>query len=481
MKRQALLSSLKFDELPEKERRKLAELPQGPREYELVVPTERNRWKLVQAGTSGGYEDWPGLDELFPYRYQGVNPARGLEGSLVDTDGQALADRMRDYFSDLSFEILRERHPVLVTKRARYSPNEVRDYLQKHSSFDPERLVPYLLFPMDHRFVYYETEAKLLTERSPKLWDNREDNVFLVALPHARRSSETRPLVASTLFDYHLHDHGSFGFPVHVNPEEEADHLFADQSLEAQEPGANLHSAAWEILKKTWGFGGDLRGDPAKKLVLDLFHLTLAIAHAPQYQLDHQDALAHDWIHLPIPKPRKALKEIARLGETVAILLDPMADPTRPLQDLLGGDRRALAVPSSREQSMLRDQDLVITISSYGAARGGWRERAPREKEASHPAWGETTGDLYLNDTAFLANVPERVWRYELGGYPVLKKWLGYRDQKRRPGRPLTADELDHLRSMVHRIAALLLLHEQLDKAYEKAIEDPFTTEELGL
>jgi hypothetical protein len=32
------------------------------------------------------------------------------------------------------------------------------------------------------------------------------------------------------------------------------------------------------------------------------------------------------------------------------------------------------------------------------------------------PAWGERTGDLYLNDDAFFANVPEMVWTYQLGG-----------------------------------------------------------------
>jgi hypothetical protein len=34
---------------------------------------------------------------------------------------------------------------------------------------------------------------------------------------------------------------------------------------------------------------------------------------------------------------------------------------------------------------------------------------------------------------------------------------------------------------MVHRIAALLVLHERLDAAYERAIEDPFTGGDLGL
>jgi hypothetical protein len=129
----------------------------------------------------------------------------------------------------------------------------------------------------------------------------------------------------------------------------------------------------------------------------------------------------------------------------------------------------------------VRDSDLVVTYSFFGAAQGAWRERRPQQDEAFETAWGEATGDLHLNDKVSLRNVPERVWRYELGGYPVIKKWLGYRDAGRRPGQPLTLAELEHLRQMVHRIAALLLLHGDLDAAYERALEDPFTADELGL
>lgn len=62
----------------------------------------------------------------------------------------------------------------------------------------------------------------------------------------------------------------------------------------------------------------------------------------------------------------------------------------------------------------------------------------------------------------------------------MIRKWLGYRDHKRRPHQPLTHQELDHLRSIVHRLAALLLLQQQLDAAYERSIESPLTGEELG-
>ena len=77
--------------------------------------------------------------------------------------------------------------------------------------------------------------------------------------------------------------------------------------------------------------------------------------------------------------------------------------------------------------------------------------------------------------------MPDTIWRFELGGYPILKKWLGYRDEKRTSGRPLSLAEKDHFREMVHRLAALLVLRPKLDELYEQAAADSFTAEELGL
>ena len=97
------------------------------------------------------------------------------------------------------------------------------------------------------------------------------------------------------------------------------------------------------------------------------------------------------------------------------------------------------------------------------------------------PAWGERTGDLYIGDEVFFANVPEAVWKYELGGYPVLKKWLGYRQANRRADKPLSTEERRWFKSVVQRIAALLALYPRLDDLYSKASENAFTALELGI
>ena len=68
---------------------------------------------------------------------------------------------------------------------------------------------------------------------------------------------------------------------------------------------------------------------------------------------------------------------------------------------------------------------------------------------------GETTFDVYLNGNAFWHNVPAAVWRYKLGGYQVLKKWLSYRERDLL-GRPLRLEEVQHFTDTARRIGAIL-------------------------
>jgi Type ISP C-terminal specificity domain len=78
---------------------------------------------------------------------------------------------------------------------------------------------------------------------------------------------------------------------------------------------------------------------------------------------------------------------------------------------------------------------------------------------------GKTTHDIYLNDTAYWRNVPEKVWDYTIGGYQVLKKWLSYREHDLL-GRALTTDEAREVTHIARRLAALILLQPDLDANY---------------
>jgi hypothetical protein len=68
-----------------------------------------------------------------------------------------------------------------------------------------------------------------------------------------------------------------------------------------------------------------------------------------------------------------------------------------------------------------------------------------------------------------------------LGGYPILKKWLGYRQADRRDGKPLTDEERRWFRQIVQRAAALLALSPRLNALYQEAAANAFTADDLAI
>ena len=470
-KREALVASLSLDAWPRATREAAARTPEGPRAYEQVVPTAGTRWRLIPARGSG-FDEWPAFDELFPVAFQGVNPNRGLEGSVSDTDRTVLEERMLDYFSTASFDELKERHPVLCTVRARYAPKRTRETLVAAGGFDRGKVLRYIVRPFDTRWIYYEREGKLLNECRARLGDHLGDNEFLVSAPKARRVLGSRPLILSALFDLHLHEWGSAGFPAEVERGGRCGGLF-EAEVAGGERRANLDEGLWWVLKDAWGMMGDLTGADARRLCRALFRYCLAISHAPQYETDHKESLAQDWPHIPICKDAAAFREIAEFGDGLARLLDPESEADAVVGDLLSRDARTLAVVCRTGRGSIKAADLVV------AGAGRWKERARHQSEAQRAEWGVLTGDLYLSDAVFLSHVPAAVWHYEMGGYPVVKKWLGYRGSRARSGAPLTLGELVHLRGMIHRIAALLTLRPAADEAYERARADAWLSDEL--
>ena len=480
-KRSALLRSFSIEQESEQKRKKAYQTPEGPRDYEEITPTLKTRWMLTRGNAQGGFEEWPSIDELFPVRYQGVNPNRGIDGSLIDVNSDSLEKRMKEYFSQLSFEKLQALHPELVKKRARYDPEAIRNQLLEKEKFDPQKIVPYQLFPFDLRYIYYETSVKLLNERRLELWENLDNNRFLIAVPQPRQISESRPLSSTTLFDLHLHDRGSVAFPVFSGTESSSTEDLFSINDESGRPQANLPEATWFLLKNHWKLDGEINDERAIEIASGIQEIAWAIGNSPDYQKEHADALAQDWLHIPIPKDWTVFNEIRQYGREACILLDPSSDAGPIIKKYIDKKlMRYLAVAKTKDGTPIKESDLEVTISYFGGSRGGWRSRDIKRGEYVETSLGGC-GDLWLNENTFLSYVPERVWRLELGGYPVIKKWLGYRDSKRRSGGALSISEFEQLRNIIHRVTALLLLEPKLNTAYNMAIEDPFSGQEIGL
>lgn len=465
-KREALIASLPSGE---------AIVPSEAPAYEKIRPSAEGRWRLSPRVIEGGFEAWPALDELFPTKIQGVNHNRGVEGGVIDADATTLATRIRKYFDAESFQSAALAVPEIAEAKARYKPEKAWSALKKEGHFKAENVKPFLTFPLDQRNIYYVEKEKWLNEARPEFSQNLIDNEWLITVPEPRKVSETWPLYATTLVNLHVHERGSVVFPRDTISND----LLAHRD-------ANIAEPAWRVLRDHFGLAGERSGDAARRLVGRLFRVAFVLLHAPSYQSEHKSALSTDWAHIPIPKDIDLFGKMVGAGEKVIRLLDANRDARDVIDAILTPARAALLGQLRRtDGGQISSDDLKLTVTYWGGGKGKWSPRPFTDPEVPDPiwdqVWGDRTGDLFLNDEAYFAHVPDAVWSYQLGGYPVLKKWLGYRQADRRSGNAMTDEERRWLRQMIQRIAALLALTPTLNALYQEAAANCLLATELGL
>lgn len=220
------------------------------------------------------------------------------------------------------------------------------------------------------------------------------------------------------------------------------------------------------------------------------FH-AIATMHTPRYRTENAGALLNDWPRIPLPATAELLTHSAALGRRLAELLDPESDLHLAAEwSFLARLSMAAEFPEGTPDRDRRNAARFAVTAGWGG-RGQGDTVMPRRGKAPERDWtpaeldrlatlaaaegltcddalalfGPRCVDIYLNDAAFWAAVPTKVWEYTLGGYQVLKKWLSYREEPLL-GRPLHEDEARYFAQVVRRITAILLLGPALDASY---------------
>jgi len=207
----------------------------------------------------------------------------------------------------------------------------------------------------------------------------------------------------------------------------------------------------------------------------------LAIGYSPAYLADNADGIRQDWPRIPLPATRARLLASAELGRAVAALLDTEAPVPGITTGSIRPDLQAIAVVSREAGGPLQADEFALTAGWGSAGKAGvtMPGRGRSQTRATTPAertggWGAQTLDIYLNETAFWKNIPPAVWDFHIGGYQVIKKWLSYREH-RLLGRALHLEEIREVTHTARRLAALVLLQDNLDANYRAAACDTWT------
>ena len=424
--------------------------------YEGIEPILPLGLPFVRSAVSDGWFDWPTLPDLFPVSFPGVKTSR--DGFLVDTDIDRLRARVADYFdAALSHEEIARRYPGVMKTTARFDARKVRDALLARGGPTDAGFIRFAYRPFDIRWLYWEAETKLLDEKradyKPHVF---EGNVWLV-LQNKARPDLSPPLVISNIGDLNQMNSGVYCVPLWLG--EDGLVLNGD----GMQRRLNLSGVAQSYLEHL--------GTNAQ----DLFHHVLAVLHDSTYNQVNADALRAEGPRIPLlawpdgetEGAAEALAKSAARGCQLARLLDADAPVPGVTEAPLRPASTVIAVPSTRDGRNMAGADFAVTAGwgHYGKddavmpGQGRVVERSYTSEERAAlgdalPTLGETTFDVYLNHRAYWRNLPAAAWRYKLGGYQVLKKWLSYRELNILD-RPLSPEEVQHFTDTARRIAAI--------------------------
>ena len=430
--------------------------------YARLEPNRRLGLPFKPLAVSAEWFEWPALPELFPVSFPGVKTSR--DGFLVDVDLARLKQRVAEYFNKaLSHEEIARRYPSVLKTTARFDARAVRETLLARGGPEETGFMRFAYRPFDTRWMYWEAETKLLDEKRAEY----RLHVFAGNLWLEARERDAKEGFSRGTFVRHLADNFGNGlsnfFPVWLRN---------DGGIETSMPDprrVNLANAAQRYLNRL------------NANVEDLFHHVLAVLHDPTYRTANAGALRMEWPRIPLPgwpdgdaaDAAETLAQSAARGRELAQLLDSDIPVPGVTQGTLCPEIATIAVPATTDGRNMSGADFALTAGwgHYGSGgavmpgQGRIEERAftPDEQATFGGATGRsplhspTTFDVYLNGRAYWRNVPAAVWRYKLGGYQVLKKWLSYREQSIL-ARPLTPAEVQHFADTARRIASILTL-----------------------
>ena len=428
--------------------------------YSSVEPNLRLGLPFKPMAVSEHWFGWPTLPDLFPVSFPGVQTKR--DGFLVDVDLDRLKARITDYFNTtLSHDELARRYPDAMKSSSGFVVRDaraVRDALLARGGPDESGFVRYAYRPFDNRWLYWDTGRGLLGRPVPNYRPHVfEGNLWLSAAQHLRKGAEEpQACFTEQMGCLHLIERTALMFPAWLRD----DGIGNDGGSGRR---ANLSGTARRYLERL------------SASVEDLFHHVLATLHDPAYRAANAGALRMEWPRIPLPGwpdgaadgAAAALAASAAQGRALAQLLDSDTPVPGVTTGTLRPEVAVIAVPTTTGGRNMTSEDFAVTAGwgHYGTGdavmpgQGRVVERVFTLEERaamddSLAVLGETAFDVYLNASTYWRNVPAAVWRYKLGGYQILKKWLSYREREIL-GRGLTPEEVQHFTDTARRIAAI--------------------------
>jgi type I restriction-modification system DNA methylase subunit len=372
------------------------------------------------------YEKGWKITDIFSTGISGVKTHR--DDVLVSFDETQLMERFKDISSNDNENELKTRYGIKDTPYWKLSDARKNILLQSVGEF----IKPYFYRPFDFRYIYYNPQ---IIERGDSRWrimrHMLSKNLSLLCM---RQVSLDEPYshfgVSRSLIDNRVFysNRGILNlYPLYLYniPSETKQDLFDTFSMNRQ-PNLSPKFIAFVKEKLEMEFIPDGKGDMQKTFgPEDILHYAYAIFHSPTYRERYAEFLKIDFPRLPITSDRELFKALANKGEEL-VSLHLMESPA--LNHLITG----FPISGASEVEKVRYVD-------------------------------QEPGRVYINKDQYFDGIDPELWKFQIGGYQVLHKWLN--DRK---GRNLSFDDLFHYQRIVIALKETIRIMKEIDSLIPK-------------
>jgi predicted helicase len=354
------------------------------------------------------YQKYAKITEIFPVNDSGVVTSR--DSFVISADKAELENRVRMFRNeDIPDSAIKQAFDLRENKR--WKLKTARKKIQEDNACQAQ-IKPILYRPFDQRWIFYN-DAVVERCRREKMRHLMQENLGLVGMrqyaydvPSYNYTFVTNQITESRIF---ISNRGIANvFPLYLYPE--ADLYNGSEKYERQ---VNIEPKVLEALDAAYG----KKFEPE-----DVFCYIYAVLYSSVYRLKYAEFLKSDFPRIPFCEDYKVFRRLAVLGKKLVEL------------HLMKSDR--LNRPVARFEG--KGDNLVEKVS-----------------------YDMQKSLVYINPRQSFGSVTKQIWEYQIGGYQVMEKWLGYRKKRR-----LTLDEIKHYCQIATAIKETIAVQTAIDRIY---------------
>jgi len=372
------------------------------------------------------YNKWMKVNEIFPVSNVGIVTAR--DHFSIDENLKLLQTRIRQ-FRDLKYDDDFIRVAYKLKDTSTFKISKFRQELNK-DLYWAEKFQEITYRPFDNRFIYY---SEWVVER--RIFDLmqhlQKDNLGLAIGRQGQVVGDEHlwnlAFISENIIDFNLfYRGGELFFPLYLYHQEEKKKRHGFQSMMMFEPEEeygkggkkpNIAPVIFEKLERAY------REKPTPEQIL---YYCYAVLYSNTYREKYAEFLKIDFPRIPFTGDYKIFLQMAALGEELTQL------------------------------HLLKSKKLNNPIAKY---------KGLGEDLIGKPIYDEANRCVFINATKFFEGVEPDMWKYHIGGYQVLEKYL-----KDRKGRQMS-DPATYCK-VATSIAATMKIQEKLNPLYLIAEEN---------